>query len=405
MRQTRNKRSRLRKTMRGGFNNSKDIWSFGICKMIIDEIDRQPPAGVKKNWRAALTYLAERMNVTPELLYNRITPAEVLTRFGKGYLLKWSSWNSPATYKYRQFADNWLSIASDRNAALAEGKTWGNDYRLKELPLPGTEKSEEQKMAEKEAAEERAKLAWFQEHSEFAGQAWYEKRKQELEDGDSICCTEECEDRWGDSADPGLCLAARKGEAKRAEKSEARLKAAARKQALNANAQERWSNAQGPLLALAAQHGNNKGLRAALNGVPIEYNKRPKKGEVRPVYEQGTGMGITRGQYGYQTLLDRTNQWKAPPQQNGDFLNREAINEIMSRVFPEFAISGPSKTKNPEQRALYDQIVKGLKAVRYEKGYEDPDTHKPQLDVYDQAFSRASTWRKAGAVPADFLSQ
>lgn len=396
--------------MRGGFNNSKDIWSFGICKMIIDEIDGgQSPAGVKKNWRESLTYLAQRMSVTPEVLYNRITPAEVLEKFGKGQLLKWTSWSTTATSKYRQFADNWDHARRERDAALKAGAKWGpeNYGILKESPLPGKEKSEAQRQAEKEAEEERAKLAWFQEHSEFAGQPWYEQRKRELEDGDSICCTEECEDRWGDSADPGLCLAARKGEAKRAEKREARLKAAAKKQALNANAQERWSdpNIQAALLANAAKYGNNKGLRAALNGAPIEYNKPAKKGEIRPVYVPGTGMDITRGKYAYQPLLERTNQWKAPPQQNGDFLNREAINEIMSRVFPEFAKSGPSKTKNPELRAFYDQIAKGLKGVRYEKGYEDPVTHQPQLDVYDQAYSRASVWRAASAVPAEFLTQ
>jgi hypothetical protein len=83
---------------------------------------------------------------------------------------------------------------------------------------------------------------------------------------------------------------------------------------------------------------------------------------------------------------------------NGDFLNPEARSEIMSRVYPEYAVSGPGK-KLPE-RALYDEIAKALKDVRYEKGFENAVTHQPQLDVYDQAFSRAMNWRRKGAVSA-----
>ena len=410
MAKTRNNRNQARRrSVRGplrggfGFHHSKDVWSFGVCKMIIDEIDSQPPAGVKKNWREALIYIAERMRVTPEVLYNRLTPAEVLEKFFKGHLLKWPYFT---TTKYSQFADVWARIRRERDEALEAGGKWGQHWVLNEVPLPGKEKTEAQRQAEEAAAEKRGRLAWLQEQSEFEGEPWYERRKKELEDGDSICCTEECEERWNDSADPGLCLAARKGEAKRAAKREERLKARARKQALNANAQERWSYAQAELVALAARYANNpKNFSAVLNGVRKTYNKKAKKGEVRPVFEPGTGMGITRGQYGFHALLGRANNWQAPPQQEGDFMNSQGIKEIMAIIFEDFPVSGPNKKKHPEERALYDKIAKGLKAVRYEKGYEDPDTHKPQLDIYFQALSRGKKWKKNGKVPAEFLPE
>ena len=94
----------------------------------------------------------------------------------------------------------------------------------------------------------------------------------------------------------------------------------------------------------------------------------------------------------------RGENWQPEPQQTDDFLNPEARNEIMARVFPEFPVSGPNKVKFPAERALYEQIKEGLKAVRYEKGFENAETHQPQLDVYDQSYSRAMNWRRKGVV-------
>ena len=73
------KSRQTRKAMKGGFSNSADIWSFGICKMIIDAVG-EAPAGTKKNWRECLIYLAGRAGVTPEHLYNKMTPIEFLTK-------------------------------------------------------------------------------------------------------------------------------------------------------------------------------------------------------------------------------------------------------------------------------------------------------------------------------------
>lgn len=408
-----NGKQRLNRSLKGGFSKSSDIWSFGICKTLIDAIG-PAPAGTKKNWRECLNYLAERASVTPENLYNKMTPDEFLRKiFRDGVLGKtyYGQYKQP----WEKFRDLWQQTASNRDAALKEDKTWGKDYRLQIAELPGKPMSEEQKRAKEEQEMEQAKQAFFQERSEFAGQPWYEARKQELEDGASIDASEECESRFGDgTADPGLCLAARKGTEKRIAKSEAAVKARARKAALNANAEERWGNAQGPLLALAATHANTSGNFArAYNGVPTGVHPT-KKNPIPRLYEPGTGTWLTgrnippswpvsvqerawEPKYGpgYHAAK-RGERWTQPPQQTGDYLKSDAVKEIMEQTYSEFPVSGPNK-KLPE-RALYEQIVKALREVRYEKGYEDPLTHQPKLDVYDQALSRAMNWRRKGAV-------
>lgn len=258
----------------------------------------------------------------------------------------------------------------------------------------------------------KAKLRWLQSHSNFSGEPWFERRKRELEDGASIVASEECSDRWNGEADPELCLAARKGEAKRAAASEAKLKERTRRAIVNRNARNRWTNAQGELTALAAKYANtNANFSAVYNGVPTG-NKATKKNPKPRAYVEGTGTSIPGRNVKYYWPENkmrvawyppegkfgnvRGEDWQPAPRQNGDFLNREAITEIMSRVYPEFPVSGPNK-KLPE-RALYEKIAKALKDVRYEKGYENALTHQPQLDVYDQAYSRAMNWRRKGNV-------
>ena len=262
--------------------------------------------------------------------------------------------------------------------------------------------------------EKRLKNAWIKTQSPFSGMPGFEERKKELEDGASIVASEECSERWQGEADPELCLAARKGEAKRAAASEARLKERVRKAIVNRNAGERWNSAQGPLLAMAATHANTaKNFGVAYNGVPTG-NKATKKNPRPRAYVEGTGTWLpgrnvpkywpmgkeetawqpAQGQWKNVRGLN----WQAPPQQKGDFLNLEARNEILSRVFPEFPVSGPSKLKFPAERALYDEIKEALKEVRYEKGFENAVTHQPQLDVYDQGYSRAMNWRRKGVV-------
>ncbi len=387
--------------MKGGFYNSADVWSFGICKMIIDAIGGAP-AGTKKSWRECLNYLAGRGGVTPENLYNKITPTEFLKKIGKDYVLGRDAYGrfSKPWEQYREF---WQRSSAERNAG-----------RTRNVELPGKPMNEAMRAAKEAANVERRKQEWFKERSEFEGEPWYAARVKELEEGASIVASEECEDRMGNSADPGLCRAARKGEAKRAAASEARLKERTRKAIANRNAVNRWGNAEGELVALAAQHANTpNNFRAAYNGVPTGI-KATKKNPHPRAYEPGTGTWLTGrnvprywpqgraelawapapGKYGNQ----RSEAWQPAPRMNGDFLNPEARSEIMARVYPEYPVSGPGK-KLPE-RALYDTIAKALKEVRYEKGFENAVTHQPQLDVYDQAFSRAMNWRRKGAVSA-----
>jgi hypothetical protein len=163
---------------------------------------------------------------------------------------------------------------------------------------------------------------------------------------------------------------------------------------------------------MAAQHANTaKNFSGVYNGIPTGV-KATKKNPNPRAYQPGTGNwlpGRNVPKYWPQGKQEiawahkpgqwqnvRGEGWQAPPRQNGDFLNREAIEEIMARVYDDFPVSGPNK-KLPE-RPLYNSIKQALKDVRYEKGFENAQTHAPQLDVYDQAYSRAANWRRKGSV-------
>lgn len=141
MRNTRKASSRSknsRSSMKGGFSNSANIWAFGICKVIIDRVDRtrNAPAGTKKSWRKCLEYLASRVSETPEDLYNKMTPIEFLKRvFEDGVLGKtqYGTFKNP----WEKYREMWQRAAESRDAALAAGKTWGDDEALQLKPLPG----------------------------------------------------------------------------------------------------------------------------------------------------------------------------------------------------------------------------------------------------------------------------
>jgi hypothetical protein len=275
--------------------------------------------------------------------------------------------------------------------------------------------TEEQKAKQAENEEIREMKAFFNEPSYLRNNfpEEYNRRVKELEEGASNNASEEC---YGhSSADPGLCLAAHKGTAKRIARRERELKERARRQALNAVAQNNWNSAQGPLLALAAKHGNkSNNFKAVYNGVKVNKATLKKNNKPSSIYEPGTGTWLTgrnvptawpptkqekvwEPKHGPNFYKEqRGKNWEAPPQQEGDWVNGEAIREIMEQTYADFPKSGPNK-KLP-QRALYEEIAKALKEVRYEKGYEDPITHQPKLDVYDQALSRAKTWRNKGRV-------
>ena len=389
-------------TMNRGVYGSSEIWSFGMCKLLIDAIGGAP-AGTKKNWRECLIWMASRASVTPDVLFNTLTPDEFLKKIWKDGIL---GANYYGVYKkpYASYQDSWASA----KRARAEG--WAGAW----VPLPGKEFSAEQKAAAPAAKEQREKLEFFKQPSDFEGEPWYAIRVQELEDGATIVASEECYGHGSGSADPGLCLAVHKGTEKRIARREREVKGRARRQALNAVAADDWANAQGPLLTLAAEHANShEDFGAVYDGVPLEQDPL-KKGLQQQLFKPCTGTWLTgrdipatwppseqekawEGKHGPNYYQQRRGaSWQQAPQQTGDYLKMDAIKEIMEQTYGDFPISGPNK-KLPE-RALYAQIVAGLKMVIYEKGYEDPMTHQPRLDVYDQALSRAMSWRRNGLV-------
>jgi len=366
-----------------------------MCKIIIDKASSSPPAGVKKSWREALAYLASLAGVTPEKLYNEMTPDEFFAKIGRP-LVK-DPYGFYAFSVFNDYRSLWAGAKDQRTRGVGLNE-----------PLPGKELTPEQLAAKEAAREEKEMKAFFKEKSHLRRNdpAEYDKRVEELEDGATLVASEEC---YGhSSADPGLCLAAHKGTAKRIARREEELKARARRQALNAVAQNAWANAQGPLLAMAAQHAKKpNNFKAVYNGVEREKIPLKKGQQAPPKYVEGTGTWLTGRNVpkawpptAQEKVWDpkhlRGPNWEAPPQQTGDWINGQAIGEILAQVYPEFPVSGPNK-KLPE-KALYDEIKKALKEVRYEKGYEDPVTHQPKLDVYDQALSRAQNWRRKGAV-------
>ena len=141
----RQNRRAVRRSMKGGWAQSGKMWSFMICKAVIDEIGGAPP-GVKKNWTESLTWLAKQVRMTPVDLFNRMTPGELLKRLGKQY-----------STLYSQIGDNWRGVEIERDKALKEGSSWG-DSRLPVMPLPGKPVREARgKAANKARAEYAAK--------------------------------------------------------------------------------------------------------------------------------------------------------------------------------------------------------------------------------------------------------
>jgi hypothetical protein len=81
-----------RKAQSGGWSDPKNTWSFGICKGVIAYLQKAPKGlnlprkpkapeeKVKRNWRECLEYIAKVYKTTPENLYNRVAPADVVTK-------------------------------------------------------------------------------------------------------------------------------------------------------------------------------------------------------------------------------------------------------------------------------------------------------------------------------------
>ena len=260
-------------SMKGGFYNSDKVWSFKICKLLIKALGKKPPAGTGTNWNECIRYLASVASVSPEELYNEITPDDFLRKIGRGHLLgTWMGEREAYDAPWEEFRDLWSRAKGDRTIR----------------PLPGKPMSEARRESA-EAWEERGrKEEWLateeKNYLRKMDPEAYNRRVKELEEGDSICCSEECEDRFNQGADVGWCRAYRKGRAKRnarhAAEREAALKAKAQKAAnaaVAANAAAAAAAAAAPASSLAI--GNLLNLNGKRNNANANNTRRLKARE------------------------------------------------------------------------------------------------------------------------------
>lgn len=135
--------SRRNATMkkRGGFNNSGEIWSFMLCKSLIDMADLKPPVGTKKSYRACLDFLAKKARMSTVDLFNKTTPIEFFGKIGRDDLLDNYKTHYGKDKKWAKVPDSWHRAKSNRDEALKEGKKWGEDWRLTMAELPEKPKS------------------------------------------------------------------------------------------------------------------------------------------------------------------------------------------------------------------------------------------------------------------------
>jgi len=257
-------------SMKGGFYNSDKVWSFKICKLLIKALGEKPPAGTGTNWNECIRYLASVARVSPEELYNKITPDDFLKKIGRGHLLRarggaWGMYDAP----WEEFSVLWSRAKGDTTIR----------------PLPGKPMSEARRESA-EAWEERGrKEEWLAtEENNYLRKMdpeAYNRRLKELEEGDSICCSEECEDRFNEGADVGWCRAYRKGRAKRnarhAAEREAALKAKAQKAANAAVAANAAAAAAAPASSVAI--GNLLNLNGKRNNANANKTRRLKDRE------------------------------------------------------------------------------------------------------------------------------
>ena len=264
------------RAMKGGFYNSDKVWSFKICKLLIKALGLKPPAGTGTNWNECVRSLASLARVSPEELYNKITPDDFLRKIGRGHILGGYGGTVGRAYDapWEEFRDLW-------ERARDVGPQW-----LRTIALPGKPMSQARREAAEAWEAQGAKETWLAtaENSYLRNMdpRAYNRRLKELEDGDSICCSEECEDRFNDGADAGWCRAVRKGQAKRnarhAAEREAALKAKAQKAAeaaVAANAAAAAAAAPASSVAI----GNLLNLNGRRNNANVNKTRRLKARE------------------------------------------------------------------------------------------------------------------------------
>ena len=129
---------RTRKNMRGGFSESLKVWPHSICKYIIQQARLNPGPNVLKNYRSCLIFLALQLNISPEDVFNKMTPREYVKKIGHPTIFE-NRARSAATAPDGNLTNLWHLVETHRNKALEEGHVWGGDPRLKISELPGKE--------------------------------------------------------------------------------------------------------------------------------------------------------------------------------------------------------------------------------------------------------------------------
>lgn len=140
-----NSRRNVTMKKRGGFHLSGEIWSFMICKSLIDMADLKAPAGTKKSHRKCLDFLAKTAGMSTVDLFNKITPVEFIEKIGKRHLLDTYKTHYGKDKKMAKVPDLWHRVVSYRDAALKEGKEWGKCGDLGMAELPALPKSASRK--------------------------------------------------------------------------------------------------------------------------------------------------------------------------------------------------------------------------------------------------------------------
>ena len=148
--------SRRNTTMkkRGGFNESGELWSFMVCKSLIDMAGLKPPAGTKKSHRKCLDFLAKKVHMSTEDLFNKTTPLEFIIKIGKRwdlldqYMTRYGKIGS----RRAEVPSEWHRVRDYRDEALKAGKKWGEDFRLKISELPEMNKSATRKSVTKNSS-------------------------------------------------------------------------------------------------------------------------------------------------------------------------------------------------------------------------------------------------------------
>jgi hypothetical protein len=141
-----------RKAQNGGWTDPKTIWSFAVCKGVIEYFQKAPkgldlprkpkvaPTKVKRNHRECLEYIAAVYKTTPENLYNRVAPADVVAKIAGAPVARDFVWHYYGSRLRKSFSLNTrIDILIAHKPIIFEGKS--EDGLSKPLPGKNTRKN------------------------------------------------------------------------------------------------------------------------------------------------------------------------------------------------------------------------------------------------------------------------